>query len=288
MSEENDFEEEEFFGTYEGGRNERGERHGYGKAILPNHDTYEGNYENGQRNGEGLYIFINGARYFGEYLDNRKHGKGAFYYPDGSYYQGDWVENKRNGYGIYRYINGDTYEGEWRDHVRHGKGTYICKDGTKYIGQWRKGKMHGSGEVIAAKYRFIGNWHKGWLCGEGRYIFDKLSCQQTGKYHIFPVGPGEIREDSEDLKASQWDAEAIELITPEEQENEICQEGSNVPKKDTIVVNDSLNFAFIDATEETPMQSDTENEVLPERTHVSDVDQKTESENVQIQENDIV
>lgn len=70
--------------------------------------------------------------------------------------------------------------------------------------------------------------------------------------------------------------------------DEICQEGSNVPKNDTIVVDDNLNFAFINVTDETPTRSDTENEVLPERTHVSDVDQTTESENSQIQENDIV
>lgn len=50
-----------------------------------------------------------------------------------------------------------------------------------------------------------------------------MNCQQTGKYHIFPVGPGEIREDSEDLKTSQWHAEAIELITPEEQESKLSK-----------------------------------------------------------------
>nr|CDS26175.1 radial spoke head 1 [Hymenolepis microstoma] len=275
--EENEFEEEEFFGTYEGGRNEVGERHGYGKAVLPNHDTYEGYYEKGQRNGEGLYTFVNGARYFGEYLDNVKHGKGAFYYPDGSYYQGDWVENKRNGYGTYHYINGDTYEGEWRDHVRHGKGTYTCKDGTKYIGQWRKGKMHGASEVITPKYRFLGNWHKGHLFGEGSYMFDKLNCQQTGYYQIFPVAPGEVLDDSDDSKFSKWNAEAVELFIPEEQKSKICQEDSNDPNNVKVDVNANLNFDFINATEETPIQADTEIEVSLEKTHVDDDNQVTES-----------
>ena len=40
---------------YEGERNERDERHGHGKATLPNGDTYEGMYENGKRNGHGTY-----------------------------------------------------------------------------------------------------------------------------------------------------------------------------------------------------------------------------------------
>ena len=52
---------------YEGERNERDERHGYGKATLPNGDTYEGYYESGKCNGQGTYKFkmpeANGARY---------------------------------------------------------------------------------------------------------------------------------------------------------------------------------------------------------------------------------
>ena len=42
---------------YEGERNERDERHGHGKATLPNGDTYEGTYENGKRNGHGVYRY---------------------------------------------------------------------------------------------------------------------------------------------------------------------------------------------------------------------------------------
>ena len=39
--------------TYEGGRHEdTGERHGNGKAELPNGDTYEGEYEHGKRHGK--------------------------------------------------------------------------------------------------------------------------------------------------------------------------------------------------------------------------------------------
>ena len=41
---------------YEGERNEREERHGLGKAILPNGDKYEGLYENGKRHGNGTYV----------------------------------------------------------------------------------------------------------------------------------------------------------------------------------------------------------------------------------------
>ena len=42
-------------GTYEGERNEKEERHGRGKAILPNGDIYEGEYLEGKRHGFGNY-----------------------------------------------------------------------------------------------------------------------------------------------------------------------------------------------------------------------------------------
>jgi hypothetical protein len=111
-----------FTQEYDGDRNEAGERHGHGKARLPNGDTYEGSYEFGKRHGQvrigdmggwvspfnilfvnmkcrsdmnalmdlfqGVYIFKNGARYIGEYVKNKKHGQGTFIYPDGSRYEG--------------------------------------------------------------------------------------------------------------------------------------------------------------------------------------------------------
>ncbi len=54
-----------FFQSYEGERNEKNERHGKGKAKLPNGDTYDGEYQYGKRFGTGTYRFANGARYIG-------------------------------------------------------------------------------------------------------------------------------------------------------------------------------------------------------------------------------
>lgn len=47
-----------YLGEYEGDRNELGERHGRGRARLPNHDTYEGSYECGKRHGKGVYRLV--------------------------------------------------------------------------------------------------------------------------------------------------------------------------------------------------------------------------------------
>ena len=49
-------------GRYEGETNEKGERHGFGTAILPDGNQYEGNYNNGKRHGFGTYRFKSGAR----------------------------------------------------------------------------------------------------------------------------------------------------------------------------------------------------------------------------------
>ena len=53
--------------TYEGERNEAGERHGQGKAELPNGDRYKGLYANGKRNGQvpvaAMLLKINGCAF---------------------------------------------------------------------------------------------------------------------------------------------------------------------------------------------------------------------------------
>ncbi|KAL6094793.1 rsph1 [Pungitius sinensis] len=58
-------------GEYEGDRNEAGERHGVGKAVLPNGDVYQGRYEKGSRHGQphslGKYMFNTGCEQHGEY-----------------------------------------------------------------------------------------------------------------------------------------------------------------------------------------------------------------------------
>jgi len=93
-----DFEGEEYyFGQYDGERNEADERHGSGRAILPNGDIYEGEYQCGKKHGEGTYKFKNGARYVGVYSENKKDGKGTFYYPDGSIYEGQWTDDRKHG-----------------------------------------------------------------------------------------------------------------------------------------------------------------------------------------------
>ena len=50
-------------GTYDGGRDAQGERHGQGQATHKNGDKYVGRYNTGRRNGFGKYQFRSKARY---------------------------------------------------------------------------------------------------------------------------------------------------------------------------------------------------------------------------------
>ncbi|KAI4803372.1 radial spoke head 1 homolog isoform X1 [Pseudochaenichthys georgianus] len=168
-------------GEYDGGRNGAGERHGAGRAVLPNGDVYQGGYESGRRHGQGTYCFKNGARYVGDYYQNMKHGHGTFYYPDGSKYEGLWVEDLRQGHGLYTYPNGDAYEGEWLHHMRHGQGIYNYHETvSKYKGSWVNGKMESAGEYIHSNNRYMGNFVNNNPSGPGKYVFD--GCEQHGEY----------------------------------------------------------------------------------------------------------
>jgi len=205
-----------YLGEYEGDRNEEGERHGNGKAVLPNGDTYEGQYEKGKRHGHGTYRFKNGARYVGDYLLNKKQGIGEFIYPDGSKYEGEWTDDQRHGKGKYHYVNGDLFDGEWTKHERNGQGTYTyAESGSKYVGTWVMGRPEGAGELVHTNHRYQGSWIDSSMRGPGKYIFD-IGCEQHGEY--IPVEQEEEEaiqdeEEEETIVVSKWKAGKLTDIT---------------------------------------------------------------------------
>nr|XP_046472668.1 radial spoke head 1 homolog [Neodiprion pinetum] len=181
---------------YEGERNEQGERHGQGKALLPNGDMYVGSYCKGSRHGKGLYVFRNGARYEGEWRRGLKHGHGTFWYPDGTKYEGDWKRDTKYGFGAYYYANKDVYEGSWKKNLRHGMGTYLFEaTGTKFNGTWIKDRMQGPGQLIHPRHRFHGFWELNQPYGRGCFTFES-NCMQHGHYiHIRDPDYDESREE---------------------------------------------------------------------------------------------
>lgn len=240
-SEEIEEEAENDLGEYEGERNEAGERHGHGKARLPNNDTYEGQYANGKRNGQGTYKFKNGARYIGEYVDNRKHGNGTFIYPDGSKYEGEWVEDQRHGHGVYSYVNGDTYTGDWFKNYRHGQGTYVyALTGSKYVGTWANGQQEGAAELIHLNHRFQGKFVNKNPLGTGKYIFD-IGCEQHGEYIQEEKTEEEEEEEALTQVIPKWKATKITSLTlwaPEEPPPLEQVPGQSLGFDDTTVVSE--------------------------------------------------
>lgn len=170
------------YGEYEGSRDENLDRHGFGSALLPNGDIYEGQYFRGKRHGQGMYCFRNGARYNGSWRKELKHGQGEFLYPDGTRYVGDWKKDFKHGQGIYFYINGDTYEGAYYKGKRHGLGTYTYKKvNICHYGMWKEGKMEGPGIITYPNYQYHGNFEWNLPKGPGCFTFD-LKYMQHGFY----------------------------------------------------------------------------------------------------------
>ncbi|XP_046666401.1 LOW QUALITY PROTEIN: radial spoke head 1 homolog [Homalodisca vitripennis] len=165
-----------------GKENTEKQRHGKGKALLPNSDYYSGMYKEGLRHGKGQYVFKGGAQYIGEYKNGMKDGVGRFHYPDGSRYKGEWKEDKRHGKGKYTYSQGDTYEGDWEKDERHGLGTYTYKaSGVIMFGIWEKGKMEGRGKITYPTFTFHGIFLNNMPIGKGRFVFNEY-CIQEGHY----------------------------------------------------------------------------------------------------------
>ncbi|CAF1544986.1 unnamed protein product [Adineta steineri] len=104
--------------TYTGQVNEKNEKHGHGKLIVPGKLEYIGQFQNGNMHGFGKMIHTNGTEYEGEYKHNRWDGHGKLKYP-----------------------NWQIYRGEFQDGLRHGHGVLYNSDGTaRRSGQWKYGE----------------------------------------------------------------------------------------------------------------------------------------------------
>lgn len=161
------------YGEYDGGRDSELNRHGWGSALLPNGDIYEGEYLHGKRHGQGMYCFKNGARYIGNWRKGLKHGQGTFLYPDGSKYVGEWKNDYKHGHGTYYYVNGDTYDGPWYKDQRHGLGTYNYKSlNVSHFGNWLNGSMEGAGIITYPHYQYHGRFSRNLPKGTGCFTFE--------------------------------------------------------------------------------------------------------------------
>ncbi|XP_076181496.1 uncharacterized protein LOC143153810 isoform X1 [Ptiloglossa arizonensis] len=186
-------------GEYEGERNDRGERHGHGKTLLPNGDIYIGQYCKGLRHGKGLYVFKIGARYDGEWRRGLKYGQGTFWYPDGTRYEGmkptyenrirfklgnvarAWADcacvyNTSSTCAVNSFQSfphkSNRADSEWKHDTQHGFGVYYYVNGDVYEGSWKKNFRHGMGSYLYAdtKTKFMGTWIVDRMQGPGQLI----------------------------------------------------------------------------------------------------------------------
>ncbi|XP_051174412.1 radial spoke head 1 homolog [Leptopilina boulardi] len=196
-------------GIYDGERNEKGERHGSGKTILPNGDMYDGNYRHGLREGNGIYCFKNGARFKGEWHEGKKHGQGFFWYPDGTRYEGNWKHDMKHGFGAYYYMNGDIYEGSWKKNYRHGLGTYYyAEHDVKFMGTWICDRMQGPGQLCFHRHRYHGSWELNLPIGRGCYTFENGSMLHG--HYIHKKNPEYQEEEEEDENQNKEEQKIVD------------------------------------------------------------------------------
>lgn len=197
------------YGEYEGERDGELDRHGFGSALLPNGDIYEGYYYHGKRHGKGVYCFRNGARYDGNWRKGLKHGPGTMFYPDGTKYIGQWRKDLKHGFGSYCYLNGDSYEGAWYKGFRHGLGTYVYKkDNILHTGVWRDGQMSGPGVIYYPNYRYHGKFEKNLPKGPGCFVFEGKWMQHG--FYINIRDPAFDYVGAEELVIDEGDGDLVE------------------------------------------------------------------------------
>ena len=174
--------------------NSKNRPHGFGKYVLPNEYTYEGNWAHGKRQGHGIATYKNGAIYDGEWRQGRRHGLGTAKSPMGEdiIYTGGWQfdhkegvgsEMRKNGTCIYTgtfkndmYVgrgvlrlagNRGVYAGDFEDDLPSGFGLIISPNGDISYGTFKNGVLNGLGlfKSRLEKKSYMRTWKQGHVVG---------------------------------------------------------------------------------------------------------------------------
>lgn len=142
------------------------ERHGRGREVKADGETYEGGWSHNMREGYGVAVLavsdlneeeierlrdldkklestVNREKYWDklsektrrQILEIRK--RTALF----DRYEGEWKNDLCQGHGKAFYFNGDIYEGEWCEGKPHGHGTLYKKHGKTIETEWDAGQM---------------------------------------------------------------------------------------------------------------------------------------------------
>ena len=100
--------------------------------IIFGHN-YTGDLKDGKRHGNGKYIYQNGDTYEGMWANDKKEGEGILTYNNDRYtYVGTFINDLFNGWGTLYVIGGEKYEGEWKNGKMEGEGKYFYPFGNTY------------------------------------------------------------------------------------------------------------------------------------------------------------
>ncbi|KAG9329652.1 hypothetical protein JZ751_003360 [Albula glossodonta] len=194
-------------GEYEGERNEAGERHGAGKAVLPNGDTYQGQYESGKRQASHvawwrpwngvMTLFMPHSLFLACALHPKEEAQSdalistcspqrpqsllLIYSLPGLELNLQTLKPSR--VGTYRFKNGARYVGEYYMNKKHGQGTFYYPDGSRYEGSWVEDQRHGQGEYTYANGdTYDGEWLHHQRHGQGIYLYRDTGSRYVGTW----------------------------------------------------------------------------------------------------------
>lgn len=106
--------------------------------------SFEGMYVDGVKHGLGKMVFPNGDTYHGEWQRDKMHGDGSYVYANGDIFSGKFAHGIRMGKGTYEFAaDKSLLVGNWADNVITD-GKWMFKDGGSYVGRFEGGKPIGS------------------------------------------------------------------------------------------------------------------------------------------------
>eukprot|EP01032_Pedospumella_encystans_P020893 gene20893-23726_t len=108
---------------------------------------YEGNYKDGLKHGVGKMVFPNGNTYEGEWFENKMQGEGTYTYKQaGDIYSGSWFADKKHGPGTYEFgADSSVITGEWVE-GQVTTGQWVLKNAAVYEGEFKLGRPFGAGK----------------------------------------------------------------------------------------------------------------------------------------------
>ena len=162
-------------GEYLGQWNSREQRHGFGKQVWENGNSYEGGWKNDQMHGKGRHIWTDGRIYEGEWANGTRHGFGREDFPNGDIYIGQHLNDRKHGIGFKFYGDGtregDVYIGEFEDDARKGRGCYFFRTGEMHVGLFKASVEWGKGiRTLARGAIYCGDFENGAFNGQGTFV----------------------------------------------------------------------------------------------------------------------